>query len=138
LGFFYSLVRLCDFKISFGDKRTAMKKRSIVMLFIAIFTSGLCPSLLAAQGPVQSPLRVTAMYTTDNVYVQFQSGAMPGCYANAGGYLLPSTPNFKEIYAQLLMLTATGGQRATIIYTQHVQTGNWGDCTIDGIYLLPE
>jgi hypothetical protein len=90
---------------------------------------------------MQSPLRITAMYTkhpSDVIYVAFQAGAMPGCYANSGGYLFTSNTLFKEIYAQLLMLTAAGGVQAAVVYTQNTPTGNWGDCTIDGIYLLPQ
>jgi hypothetical protein len=97
--------------------------------------------VLAATGPTQSPLRVTAMYTNHGsgaIYVHFQSGAMPGCYLNAGGYLFITNSFFKEIYAQLLTMTASGGIQASVIYTQHTPTNNWGDCTIDGLYLQPQ
>jgi hypothetical protein len=95
----------------------------------------------AATGPTQSPLRVTAMYTkhaNGAIYVGFQAGAMPGCYANSGGYLFPDNSMFKEIYAQLLTMVANGGIQASVIYTQNTPTGNWSDCTIDGIYLMPQ
>jgi hypothetical protein len=95
----------------------------------------------AATGPTESPLRVAAMYATSAssaIYVQFQSGAMPGCYANAGGYLYLNHPIFKELYAQLLTMVASGGIQAAVIYTQNTPTNNWGDCTIDGLYLFPQ
>jgi hypothetical protein len=95
---------------------------------------------LAATGPTQVPLKVTTTYINGAgaMYVQFQSGAMPGCYNNSGGYLYSSNPFFKEIYAQLMMMVTMGGMRAAVLYTQNAQTGNWSDCTIDGIYLQPE
>jgi hypothetical protein len=95
----------------------------------------------AVHGPTQMPLKVTAIYTNDNssaIYVQFQPGSMPGCYATGGGYLMTNNFFFKELYAQLLTIIATGGARAAVIYTQNASTNNWGDCTITGIYMLPE
>ncbi|MEO8018733.1 MAG: hypothetical protein ABI769_13035 [Pseudomonadota bacterium] len=95
----------------------------------------------AATGPTQSPLKITAMYTKDGngtIYVAFQSGAMPGCYANAGGYLFLTNTFYKEIYAQLLTMAASGGLQASVIYTQNTPTGNWSDCTIDGLFLVPQ
>jgi len=98
-------------------------------------------TVYAAAGPTQTPLKITTMYTkggNGTIYVAFQSGAMPGCYANAGGYLFTSNTFYKEIYAQLLMITANGGIQASVIYTQNASTNNWGDCTIDGINLSPQ
>jgi hypothetical protein len=116
-----------------------MLRRLITCLLAAIgvFHSS---TVFAATGPTESPLRVTSMYTPNwsSIYVQFQSGAMPGCYANAGGYLFVSNSLFKELYAQLLTMVATGGIQAAVLYTQNTPSGNWGDCTIDGIYLLPQ
>jgi hypothetical protein len=94
----------------------------------------------ATTGPVQAPLRITAMYTVQGqgvVYVQFQTGAMPGCYANAGGYLWTTNSAYKELQAQLTTILATGGVRASVVFTVNAQTNNWGDCTIDGLYLMP-
>jgi hypothetical protein len=100
-----------------------------------------CGSAMAVQGPMQSPLKVTTLYTNNNsgtLYVAFQPGSMPGCYNNSGGYLYSSNSMYKELYAQLMTIVATGGVRAVVLYTQNTPTNNWGDCTIDGIYLLPE
>jgi hypothetical protein len=94
----------------------------------------------ANTGPQQNPLRITAMYTihgSSTVYVQFQTGAMPGCYGNAGGYLWTANSAYKELQAQLMTILATGGVRASVVFTVNVQTNNWGDCTIDGLYLQP-
>jgi len=116
-----------------------MFRHKIVYALLTYICFGECAN--AATGPWESPLRIASMYTTDTsgaVYVQFQSGAMPGCYANSGGYLYPSNALFKEIYAQLLTMVATGGIQAAVIYTQNTPTNNWGDCTINGIYLSPQ
>jgi hypothetical protein len=113
----------------------------LISALMAALGSIICGTAYAATGPTQTPLRVTALWTkspSSAIYVQFQPGAMPGCYNNAGGYVYSSNAFFKEIYAQLLMLSANGGQRAAIIYTQNASTGNWSDCTVDGIYLQPE
>jgi hypothetical protein len=118
-----------------------MQRKMLTLVSTVILGLGLGDSVLAATGPTQSPLRISVMYTKDLnglIYVQFQSGAMPGCYANSGGYLAPTNTSYKEIYAQLMIMVANGGLRASVLYTQHTPTNNWGDCTIDGIYLLPE
>jgi hypothetical protein len=117
-----------------------MKKE---ILARAILLIGIClgGAANAATGPTQTPLKITAMYTKDAngaIYVAFQTGAMPGCYANQGGYLFPTNSAFKEIYAQLMLMVANDGIRASVIYTQNTPTNNWSDCTIDGIFLLPE
>src|SRR4051794_13219235 len=93
----------------------------------------------AATGPTLSPLKVTSMYlnSSSSLYVSFQSGAMPGCYTNSGGYLFTSNPAYKEIYALLLTMTAGTAIRAAVLYTQNTPTNNWVDCTIEGIYVLP-
>jgi hypothetical protein len=95
----------------------------------------------AATGPTQSPLKITAMYTKDAngaIYVAFQAGAMPGCYGNAGGYLFPTNTAFKELYVQLMLMAASGGIKASVVYTQNTPTNNWSDCTIDGLFLVPQ
>jgi hypothetical protein len=105
---------------------------------------GLClgtPAFALTNGPMMTPLKVSQMYARDAsgaIYVAFQTGAMPGCYGSNGGYLMTGNSLFKELYAQLLTMAATGGIRASVIYTQNTVTNNWSDCTIEGIQLLPE
>jgi hypothetical protein len=109
-----------------------------LIIVAAALGIGLSTSVLAATGPTETPLKITAMYIkggNGTIYVAFQSGAMPGCYANAGGYLYPTNTFYKEIYAQLHTMNATGGIQAAVIYTQNTPTGNWSDCTIDGLFL---
>ena len=109
--------------------------------FGILVTGALASQLaFAAIGPQQAPLRVTQMYLVHGngtLYVSFQTGAMPGCYGNAGGYLYTSNTAFKDLHAQLLTMLAMGGIRASVVYTVNASTGNWGDCTIDGLYLQP-
>jgi hypothetical protein len=117
-----------------------MKVRLAVGLCAAIGI-GFASTAFAVMGPEQATLRISQMYVKNAggaIYVAFQQGAMPGCYSNAGGYLRQSNTFFKEIYAQLLTIAAGVGIRASVLYTQNTATGNWGDCDIDGIYLLPE
>jgi hypothetical protein len=116
-------------------------RNSLHVLIVMVLGLGNASAVLAAQGPVQSPLKVTAIYMSDGigaVYVQFQPDSMPGCYNTSGGYLLPTNSYFKELYAQILAIVASGGVRAAVLYTQNTVTNNWGDCTITGIYLVPE
>jgi hypothetical protein len=111
-----------------------------------VLTATLCLSLsggvFAATGPMQTPLKVASIYTnnaTGALYVSFQAGSMPGCYSGAGGYLYTTNTYYKELYAQLLTMVATGGIQAAVIYTpKAAPTNNWDDCTIEGIYLLPQ
>lgn len=93
---------------------------------------------LADTGPAKAPLQITAMYTKNGngtIYVQFQQGAMPGCYATSGGYLYPSNTFYKEIYAQLLAMSAGASIKASVLFTVNASANQWGDCTIDGLYI---
>jgi len=54
-------------------------------------------------GPLQSPLRVTTMYTVHGSgggVREFQAGAMPGCYGQCRCYLNVSNSFFQELYSQ--------------------------------------
>ena len=100
---------------------------------------GLSIAAMADNGPFQTPLKITGMYLKGGngaVYVQFQNGSMPGCYANSGGYLFPTNQFYKDIYAQLLMAAAGTPLKVSVLYTKNTITNNWGDCTIDGLYLV--
>jgi hypothetical protein len=63
---------------------------------------------------------------------------MPCCFSNQGGYLYTTNSFYKELYAQLMLMVANGGIRASVIYTVNASSNEWSDCTIDGIYLLPQ
>jgi len=118
-----------------------MKRQVLTCALTLALGLSLGQSAFAVSGPLQTPLKVTYIYTVDAngaLYVHFQAGAMPGCYGNAGGYLLTGNTFFKEIYAQLLMMVSNGGIQAAVIYTQNTPTNNWGDCTITGISLQPQ
>lgn len=118
-----------------------MKGRILLPGWLVVLGLWVADGALAASGPTQTPLKVVAMYTNNpsgTIYVAFQAGSMPGCYGNAGGYLFTSNSFYKELYAQLLMMVASGGIRAAVIYTQNPVTNNWSDCTIEGISLQPQ
>jgi hypothetical protein len=119
-----------------------MQGRKLSCVLTAILGLSFSGGAFAVTGPIQTPLKVTSIYTnnaTGAIYVSFQAGSMPGCYSGAGGYLFTSNTYFKEIYAQLLTMMATGGIQAAVIYTpKATPTINWDDCTINGIYLLPQ
>jgi hypothetical protein len=110
------------------------------MLLITALIVGPCKNGFAATGPLIEPLLVKSVYTEDGssaVYVEFQSGAMPGCYGNAGGYLFFTNARFNQLYAALLMITSVGGVRAHVLFTLNSSSGEWSDCTITGIWLRP-
>jgi hypothetical protein len=99
---------------------------------------GLAQISWADTGPTQSPLRITGMFTKNGngtIYVQFQPGSMPGCYATSGGYLFPSNTFYKEIYAQLLSINAGVSIKASVLFTVNASANQWSDCTIDGLYI---
>lgn len=113
------------------------------IFLLGLLFLGLTEPAFAArvQGPLMSPLEVDQIYMTDGdaVFVLFQDGSMPSCYANRGGYLRKSHPNFDQLYAQLLMMVATNGIRGNVIIdTINPNVGQWGDCDVAGIYLRPE
>jgi hypothetical protein len=117
-----------------------MRRAIYRCLVTAALGLGIGSNAMAANGPVMT-LKLAHLYTVDSgaLYVGFQSGAMPGCYGNSGGYLWRSHTAFKDLYAQLLTMMAMGGIRAYVVYTpKSTPTGNWDDCTLDGLYLMPE
>lgn len=99
----------------------------------------------AAQSPVAIEIEVSQIY--DNaaqgaVFIYFKpnpSAAMPGCYADGGGYLFRNNSNFQNIYAILMTQMAT--KRPITGYVLYTSTGPpqnlWSDCNIDGLYLVP-
>jgi hypothetical protein len=115
-----------------------MQRRMRKYVVTAALGLSLGGAAMADTGPVQTPLRVAYLYTKGGngaLYVGFQAGAMPGCYGNSGGYLFPTNSAYKEIYSQLMLMVANGGLKAGVLYTKNTITNNWGDCTIDGIFL---
>lgn len=117
-----------------------MRRTLLKCVATAALGLGIGSSATAANGPIIT-LKLVHLYTVDSaaLYVGFQPGAMPGCYGNSGGYLWRSNSAFKELHAQLLTMMAVGGIRAYVVYTpKSVPTGNWDDCTLEGLYLMPE
>lgn len=113
------------------------RPKSLLLLLLAVLLTRLS---YADTGPTQAPLRVTTMYTAGNggsVYVEFEAGAMPGCYSDAGGQLKKSNPDFEVVYSQVLTMMATGGVRGKVLYTVTSGSG-WAKCRIDGFWLLPD
>ena len=108
---------------------------------LALFFLAYSATAYGATGPLQTPVRVTSLYTDgpySNILVSFGTGAMPGCYGNNTAVLLTSNARFKELYAQILMLVAMGGVKGYVNYTQNAPTGNWSDCFLEGLYLTPD
>lgn len=114
-----------------------------ILILFGLFALALSGPAYAArtQGPLMTPLKVEKIYLTDStaVYVSFQGGSMPDCYANRGGYLWKTNPNFDQIYAQLLTIVAANGIRGHVIFdTINPGAGSWSDCNLIGIHLVPQ
>lgn len=108
------------------------KIAAALMLLIAM-------NAIAEEGPMQEPLRVVQTYTgdaSDRIYIRFNSGAMPGCYADSGGRLYLSDPFFKATYSQILVLMAGGGMRGRVVFENQAGPG-WSVCKITGLALYP-
>lgn len=96
-------------------------------------------SAAADSGPVLDTLKVIRIYTgdtTDRIYIEFNDGAMPGCYANSGGRLYNTDPFYSQIYAQILTLMTTGGMKGAVIF-ENQGGSNWSICRIKGLDLRP-
>ena len=98
------------------------------------------PVVAAADaGPVFNPLKVVRIYTgdtSDRIYIEFNAGSMPGCYANSGGRLYNTDPFYDQLYAQVLMLMATGGVKGAVVFENQAGPG-WSVCRIKGLDLQP-
>jgi hypothetical protein len=110
----------------------------IILLIVSILFSNFA---FSKSGVVQSNLEVKYMYMKGGyVYVTFNPGSMDGCYGGFGGVLYKddTTPMFAEIYSTLLTMQVTGGfGKGAVIYTVNNSSGNWSDCTINGLELHP-
>ena len=116
-----------------------MKKLLLIFAAFIGFAGAACAA--QATGPKQSPLKITSIYQSDSsaVYIAFNPESMPNCYANRGGYLWKSHPNFDQVYAQILTIMATGGTPGHVLFdTVNPGAGQWSDCNIRGLYLFPE
>jgi hypothetical protein len=93
----------------------------------------------AQSGPEQAKLEIKYMYVTGSaIYVQFNDGAMPGCYSGVGGYLHKTESMFDEIYSMLLTISVSGGiGKGAVLYTVDGNSESWGDCTINGLAISP-
>jgi hypothetical protein len=112
--------------------------KSIFIIFTYILIS--IPISAAELGPQFDNLKPTVMYSRDGdmgLYIEFNEGAMPGCYSNKGGYLLESNKFFKDIHSQILMLAATNGMRGQVNFANDGPDGMWSECKILGLKIRP-
>ncbi|UAB72613.1 hypothetical protein INR79_25480 [Vibrio sp. SCSIO 43132] len=113
-----------------------MKKRILATALVAcVFT---------AQAQVKTGPEIETLYPVgfhhdqgDGLYIEFQPGAMPGCYGDKGGRLSKSNPNYKEYYSLLLTMMTTKSFKGQIRYEQTNHTG-WWSCSIEGIFVYPK
>ena len=107
---------------------------------IAISTIVMSEFLQADTGPLMEPLKPTRIYNNHpgtSMYIEFNSGSMPGCYGNQGGVLYIDNNFYKEIYSQVLTLSTTGGVNGSVIYDINGPDGQWNKCTITGLHMFP-
>ncbi len=70
----------------------------------------MCPAYADVEsGSMLDTLYPLAFYhdSDDGLYIEFQTGAMPGCSKGRGGHLSRNNPNYKELYSLLLTMMAT-------------------------------
>ena len=96
-------------------------------------------------GVLQDPLKVQKLYinadgftsATPWLYVEFNSGALPGCYNDQGAQLYKDDAMFEQVYSLLITLIATGGTRGQVTYNIVDPGAGWGTCRITAIMLRP-
>lgn len=111
-----------------------MTKSLVASLLVLLAT--VC---FAEEGPMQEQLRVVQTYTGDadnRIYFRFNTGAMPGCYANSGGRLYVDDPLFGSIYGQVMLLMAAGGIKGKVVF-DNIGGPGWSVCRIKGLALYP-
>ncbi|OGQ67249.1 MAG: hypothetical protein A3F89_04440 [Deltaproteobacteria bacterium RIFCSPLOWO2_12_FULL_50_11] len=112
----------------------------ILSFSLVLFSSGLVFSDNTAElhPLVVDKLRVGGP-SSEYIAVSFNSDSMPGCYSNDGGLLYKSHPQFKEIYALLLMIKKMGPSDVGQVWYQPTDDfGNindWAACVITGVWL---
>jgi hypothetical protein len=115
-----------------------MQKKVIPAIVFCTFTS-LSNATELKVGPQQDSLYPTAFYLDpgDGLYVEFQSGSMPGCSHNKGGRLAKANPNYKELYSLMLTMMASKTFKGTVRYKETTSSG-WWHCSIEGLNVFPK
>lgn len=117
----------------------------IAKTILAVFAMFPVVNAVADVGVLNDPLEVQRLYInadgftspTPWLYVEFGSGALPGCYNDQGAQLYKNDAMFEEMYSLLVTLIATGGIRGQVIYNIVDPGGGWGMCRITAIVLRP-
>jgi len=110
-----------------------MQKKVLTALVLFCFTSFSNATELKT-GPLQSSLYPIGFFLEpgDGLYVEFQSGSMPGCNGSKGGRLERANPNYKELYSLMLTMMASKSFKGTVRYKETAFTG-WWHCSIEGL-----
>lgn len=87
-----------------------------------------------ATGPWTKVANIYSRASGASPYINFESGGMPGCYADRGGYLGTGTDNIDQAYSTLLS-ALVAGREVQVFYNYTGATSGWGMCSIEAVYI---
>ncbi|MDG2642631.1 hypothetical protein P7M58_24190 [Vibrio parahaemolyticus] len=109
-------------------------------LFAVSLLLTMCPAYADVEsGPMLDTLYPLAFYhdSDDGLYIEFQTGAMPGCSKGRGGHLSRNNPNYKELYSLLLTMMTTKNFKGAVRFEKTAFEG-WWQCSIEGLFVEPQ
>ncbi|QUJ70602.1 hypothetical protein KDD30_21765 (plasmid) [Photobacterium sp. GJ3] len=114
-----------------------MKK---LILFTALVMLSANSSATIETGPMMDTLYPVSFYhdAGDGLYVEFQSGSLPGCNNDRGARLSKENANYKELYSLLLTMMATKNFKGQLRFEQTNQYTGWWKCSIQGVFVQPK
>lgn len=87
-----------------------------------------------AAGPWTKVTHIYSRASGIRPFIYVESGGMPGCYDNRGGYLGVSTDDIDQAYSTLLS-ALMADREVQILYNYSGATSGWSMCDIEAIYI---
>lgn len=115
------------------QSRNRFSTACAIALFGILFAT---PSSTHADvGPWTTVKHIYAKTGSGKHFIYFESGAMPGCYQDQGGYLGNDDPENEKAAYSAVLAALLADRQVQVFYTPTGQTSGWNMCVIDAIYI---
>lgn len=87
-----------------------------------------------ASGPWTKVANIYSRASGTSPFITFESGGMPGCYGDRGGYLGTATDDIDQVYSTLLS-ALVAGREVLVTYNYTGASSGWSMCEIEAVYI---
>ena len=113
---------------------TTTKRFAMLVCVLGVLAAVDTASAYDAVGPWTKVTSVYAKTNGSSPFVYVESGGMPGCYSDHGGYLGVSTDDNDQAYSTVIS-ALVAGREVRIYYNYTGVTSGWGMCVIEAVYI---